>query len=432
MNIITFQGSNIQLIREIDNQRHVGYKTFNNVFLTGRNLFYPNVLLYPTNHSRDGSESELHSPYDEKIMSLNKDSFYDNKFTGEILYSHREPATKSLKIPVFFFIYNFDNYYHFLYDTVPYLYTFLHLKKTVPQLKLLVNYPNKQRSDFYPFNLDILYKLVHPGDVLLHEENTVYETIYVSSSLTHGGFSNSPPRKEIYELYSQMKDKIVVNPFYNDYENIYVSRRTWINKDTSNIGTNYTTRRKMMNEDELVAELESRGIREVFTENMTIDEKIQLFSRAKMVIGSIGGGMANLLFSPSITRSICLVTPHFLTINYRFKFSMEHTDITYFDDIHTYTEDNDIPLYCRVKMRGGSQDKNKDRIGEISGFNSVSGKYEIQLSSNDVAGFNNEIAFETIMAHSSEFDLLDNGLNSPYIVDISKLIRTLENTIRHG
>jgi hypothetical protein len=270
--------------------------------------------------------------------------------------------------------------------------------------------------------------LVHPDDVLLHEENTVYETIYVSSSLTHGGFSNLPPRKEIYELYSQMKEKIVVNPFYNDYENIYVSRRTWINKDTSNIGTNYTTRRKMMNEDALVAELETRGIREVFTENLTIDEKIQLFSRAKMVIGSIGGGMANLLFSPSTTKSICLVTPHFLTINYRFKFSMEHTDITYFDDIHTYTEDNAIPLYCRVKMRGG----NEGRIGEISEFNSDSGKYEIQLSINDVAGFNNEIVFETITANSSEFDLLDNGLNSPYIVDISKLIRTLENTIRHG
>ena len=428
MNIVIFQGSNIQLIHEIDNERHVGYKTLNNVFLTGRNLFYPNVLLYPTNNSSDGSsESELHSPYDEKIMSLNKDSFYDNnKFTGEILYSQREHATQS--IPVFFFIYNFDNYYHFLYDTIPYLYTFLHLKKTVPQLKLLVNYPNKQRGDFYPFNLDILYKLVHPGDVLLHEENTVYETIYVSSSLTHGGFSNFPPRKEIYELYSQMKEKIAVNPFYNDYENIYVSRRTWINKDTSNIGTNYTTRRKMMNEDALVAELETRGIREVFTENLTIDEKIQLFSRAKMVIGSIGGGMANLLFSTSTTKTICLVTPHFLTINYRFKFSMEHTDITYFDDIHTYTENNAIPLYCRVKMRGG----NEGRIGEISEFNPDSGKYEIQLSSNDVVGFNNEIAFETITAHSSEFDLLDNGLNSPYIVDISKLIRTHENTIKHG
>jgi len=407
-----------------DNKRIISYSIFNNIALTGRNLFFPNILLYK-DVCTEYDIFELYSPYDEKIMSLNKETFYDdNKFIVNIEYSIK----KSYISPVFFFIYNFDNYYHFLYDTIPYLYTFLHLKKTIPQLKLLVNYPNKQMSDFYPFNLDILYKLVHPDDVLLHEENTVYETIYVSSSLTHGGFSNLPPRKEIYELYSQMKEKIVVNPFYNDYENIYVSRRTWINKDTSNIGTNYTTRRKMMNEDALVAELETRGIREVFTENLTIDEKIQLFSRAKMVIGSIGGGMANLLFSPSTTKSICLVTPHFLTINYRFKFSMEHTDITYFDDIHTYTENNAIPLYCRVKMRGS----NEGRIGEISEFNPNSGKYEIQLSSNDVAGFNNEIVFETITANSSEFDLLDNGLNSPYIVDISKLIRTLEKTIKHG
>jgi hypothetical protein len=223
-----------------------------------------------------------------------------------------------------------------------------------------------------------------------------------------------------------MKQQIIVNPLYNDYEKIYVSRRTWINKDVSNIGTNYTTRRKMMNEDDLVAELEARGIREVFTENLTIDEKIQLFSRAKMVVGSIGGGMANLLFSPSTTKSICLVTPHFLTINYRFKFSMEHTDITYFNDIQTFTEDNEIPLYCRVKMKGG---KYNDRIGEICGYDSVSRNYDIQLSSNDVAGFNNEISFESILSDPSEFDLLDQGLNSPYIVTISKLIHILDENI---
>jgi hypothetical protein len=372
-------------------------------------------------------ERELFSPYDEKIMSLNKDSFYDNNiFTEEILLSEGEHNKISVNIPVFFYIYNFDNYYHFLYDTIPYLYTLLQLKKTIPELKLLVNYPNKQKKDFYTFNLDILYKIVEPHDILLHDENHIYETIYVSTSLTHGGFSNKHPRKEIYELYSRMKQQIIVNPLYNDYEKIYVSRRTWINKDVSNIGTNYTTRRKMMNEDELVAELEARGIREVFTENLTIDEKIQIFSRAKMVVGSIGGGMANLLFSPSATKSICLVTPHFLTINYRFKFSMEHTNITYFDDIQTFTEDNNIPMYCRVKMKDG---KYKDRIGEIYGYDAVSGNYDIQLSSNDVAGFNNEISFESILSDPLEFDLLDQGLNSPYIVNISKLIHILDENI---
>ena len=441
MNIITFQGSDIQqlvssvqpnvaqcstlfpIIHETVDERNIGYKTFKNVFLTGRNLFYPNVLLYTTTQP----VHELFSPYDEKIMSLNKDSFYDNNvFTEEILLSEGEHNKKIVKIPVFFFIYNFDNYYHFLYDTIPYLYVFQQLKKTIPELKILVNYPNKQKTDFYPFNLDILFKLIQSDDILLHDGNNIYETMYVSTSLTHGGFSNKPPRKELYDLYSQMKQHIVVNPFYNDYENIYVSRRTWINKDISNIGTNYTTRRKMMNEDALVSELESRGIRELFTENLTIDEKIQLFSRAKMVVGSIGGGMANLLFSPSTTKSICLVTPYFLTINYRFKFSMEHTDITYFDEVQTFTEDNDIPLYCRVKMKDGNY---KDRIGEICGFNSVSGNYDIQLSSNDVAGFNNEISFESIMSNPSEFDLLDQGLNSPYVVDISKLIHLLDENI---
>ena len=40
---------------------------------------------------------------------------------------------------------------------------------------------------------------------------------------------------------------------------VYISRRTWINKDKSNIGTDYTNRRKMMNEDLLVEELTKLG-----------------------------------------------------------------------------------------------------------------------------------------------------------------------------
>ena len=51
--------------------------------------------------------------------------------------------------PVFFFIYNTDNYYHFIYDTLPYLITYNHLKSDISNLKLLMNY---QEFHLYFFN----------------------------------------------------------------------------------------------------------------------------------------------------------------------------------------------------------------------------------------------------------------------------------------
>ena len=186
--------------------------------------------------------------------------------------------------------------------------------------------------------------------------NNIYDIIYVSSSLTHGGFSNNLPRKEIYEIYDIIKNNIInnnINDKYKSLKKIYISRRTWINNDISNIGTNYTTRRKMINEDTLVDILVSKfDFNEIFCENLTTDEKIYIFLNADLICGSVGGGMANLLFSNSKTQSIIINTPYFLEINYRFKFSMENTNYKYFNDVNTFfTENsNNISLFTRCKI----------------------------------------------------------------------------------
>lgn len=428
MNITSFkEDSNyIIFIKKDINDRNIGFAEFNVVKITGRNLFYPNVLL---NNSSDNNKY-LINPYDEKIMSLNKSSFYDNNIfdISKNVTNESFKTTNIIDFPVFFFIYNFDNYYHFLYDTLPYLYTYFHLKQIYPELKLLVNYPNFNKKDFYKFNIDILSKLIDiKNDLIVHNSTNVYKTLFVSSSLTHGGLSNVAPRKEIFQLYEIMANSILINPKYYSYEYIYISRRTWIHNDTSNIGTNYTTRRKMINEDNLVEELTKLGIKEIFAENLTIDEKIQLFSRAKLIIGSIGGGMANLLFSNSETKSIVIVTPDFLNINYRFKYSMEHTDITYFNEVKTYSEPNTIPLFCRAKIIKEGDYNNK--IGEIFEYNKETMEYKINISNNDVAGFNNDIVFVCESFTKKHLELLDNGLNSPYIVDIPQLISIVKDKI---
>ena len=424
MDIISFKNINFTEIFKIDEtNRNIGYSLLNDVFIVGRNYFYPNILLL--------SEEKIISPYDEKIMSLNKDSFYDNN--KYYLDNDLKIGSMIINKPVFFLIYNFDNYYHFIYDTLPYLFTYLYLKKNIPDLKLLLNYPNKNLEKLYKFNTDFLEKIININDIIIHNVKDVYiyKKIYISTSLTHGGFSNNPPRKEIYQIYDLIKNNIKyenINEKYinldNNFKKIYISRRTWINKDNSNLGTDYTTRRKMMNEDELVNELNKKGFIEIFAENLNSDEKIYLFSNADVICGSIGGGMANLLFSKNETKSVVFITPFFLDINFRFKYSLEHTDITYFNDIITHKENNKIPLYCRVKMIN-EKSKYFSKYGEIIEYDKDKDKYLVNISNNDVAGFNNNIKFDNDFFNDIEFVLLDQGLNSPYIIDINKLIRFL-------
>ncbi len=427
MNIESFKNHNYKKIFEADHsKREIGYGLYKNVLFTGRNHFYPNVLLF--------ADEKLINPYDEKVMSLNKDSFYDdNIFCLDNNISIKKENSKNvIGNPVFFFVYNFDNYYHFLYDTLPYLVTFYYLKKEIPNLKIVINYPNKDKTEFYKFNNEFLEKLIDTDDLIIHNENNIYNEIYVSSSYTHGGYSNEPPRSEIFSIYDKLKKNVClekVSKKYidekNKYEKMYISRRTWINKDTSNIGTDYTSRRKMMNEDELVLNLEKNGFIEIFAENLNTDEKIYLFSNAKMICGSIGGGMSNLLFSNKSTKTIVLVTPYFLDINYRFRFSMDMTNITYFDKITTSFEEGKHPLFVRVQITNDSLEDYK-KIGEIFGYTKEN-KYIVQLSNNDVAGFNQSIAFEKKEFGENDFKLLDKGLNSPYMTDIDLLLDKIKN-----
>ena len=415
MNIIQFKNYNYTLIKEKDDTcRDIGYTVIENCKLVGRNNFNPNVLLY---------NGKLISPYDEKVMSLNKESFYDdNKY--EITESEMSIEGSKYKDSVFFFIYNFDNYYHFLYDTLPYLYTYLYLKNKIPELKLLINYPNKFKKDFYRFNMEFLEKIVNKDDILLYQKEHIYSKIYISSSLTHGGYSNNPPRPEIYKIFQIIKSTVVLN--IKTPELIYVSRRTWINNDKTNIGTDYTNRRKMINEDILVEELTQLGFVEIFAENLTTDEKIKMFSNAKIIIGSIGGGIANLVFSNKSTKSIVLVTPYFLDINYRFKYSMESSDITYYNDIQTFKQNNSIPLFCRAKIIN-EESEYFNKIGEIVEF--TNNKYKVNISNNDVVGFNNLIKYQEEYFDNVDLELLDNGLNSPYTVNLTNLLFIIKNNL---
>jgi len=396
-----------QLFEKDENGREISIYKLNNCFATGLSLYYPNVLLQENN--------SLVLPLLERTMSLGTGTIYER--SGMIFTPKKNNDTKTIEnTPLFFFIYNTDNYFHFLYDTLPYLISYMDLKKTIPDLKLLMQYPNEQRRTFYPFVIELLELIdIHKDDIIIVNSNTNYNEVYISTSYTHDFDSNLPPRKEIYDFYKLFVEKVTQKHAQSQGqeqaqketpEKIYVSRRTWIHNDFNNIGTNYTMKRRMVNEDEYVDYLVQNGYTEVFTEKLTTIEKILYFSNATHVIGAIGGGISNVLFSPKTTKLEAIVSPTFLDVNKRFKYSLDCVDVYY--NINTSHVETDIyKMYMRVKT--------KDIIGEIEkidGNNLI-----VSYTDGTNTGWNSQCKYKQMTLSKNEVERLDNGLNSLWKLD---------------
>jgi hypothetical protein len=388
------------LFKKDENGRIINIYKMMNCCASGLNLYYPNVLLYT-------DENGLILPLLERTMSLNSGTIYEKRAMKYEYIANK--ISNICETPVFFFIYNTDNYFHYVYDTLPYLISYLDLKNTIPNLKLLMQYPNDQRKIFYPFVIEFLELLhIDVNDIVIVNENTYYKEIYISTSYTHDIDSNLPPRKEIYPFFKDIaanainkieKEKIIMET----PKKIYISRRTWLHNDFSNIGTNYTTRRKMINEDDLVAKLESEGYKEVFTEKLTTIEKIIYFANATHVVGAIGGGIANVLFSPETTYLEAIISPGFLDVNMRFKYSLECVNV-YYNYNTQHVETGKFKKYMRVKFDGG--------IGEIEEI--YDNKLLVSYTDGSNTGWNYACNFKRVEIFIDKVEKLDNGLNSSY------------------
>ena len=182
---------------------------------------------------------------------------------------------------------------------------------------------------------------------------------------------------------------------------------SWIHNDFSNIGTNYTTRRRLVNEDELVEKLKDEGYEEVFTEKLNTIDKILYFANATHVVGAIGGGISNVLFSPKSTKLEVLVSPTFLDVNKRFKYSLDCVDVNYnFNTKHV--DKSELKQYMRVKTKDGKI------VGEIEEING--NKITLSYSDGSNTGWNSQSIYKKLQLNVNDVEKLDNGLNSAWII----------------
>ena len=398
MEILHFKTQKIykNLFQKDENNREINIYKFFNSKITGHDLYYPNCLLY--------SENNLYLPLLEKTMSLNMGTIYENQ---NMKFDYNPKDNNTLKGNYFFFIYNTDNYFHFLYDSLPYLISYFELKKAIPDLTLLMQFPNPQKNSHYSFVIEMLELIgINDTDIEILNSNIEYENIFVSTSYTHDFDSNLPPRKEIYDFYQNISNKVLNICDKETPKKIYISRRTHLHNDFSNIGTNYTQRRKLVNEDELVDKLINNGYVEVFTEKLSTIEKIAYFANATHVVGCIGGGIANVLFSRPDTKLTAIISPTFLEVNKRFTYSLDCVEVFYDYNTH-HTESNKFKTYMRVKH------KYENIIGEIIQVKEKS--VIVQYTDGSNTGWNSNNTYKTKELNYENIDILDNGLNSPFI-----------------
>jgi hypothetical protein len=398
-----------------DSIRDSSIKELRNCTFTGRNTHYPNCLLE--------TQSQLVNPYDERVMSLQRDSFYDG---DEWEPTHITVPDTTYHSPAYFFVYNVDNYFHFLYDTLPYLVGYFELRKIIPDLHLVLETSHPKKQTLPPFVVEMLRLLGVSWTFV--DPFAVYSTVFVSTSLTHGQKSNAPPSIVAQTVWNRLTAAAIssqISSFPTQTpKRFYVSRRTWVHNQTANLGTNYTTRRCCTNEDAVVALLKTYNIEEVFLELLTTEEKVAYFQNAELVVGVVGGGMCNCLFSPPTTKVLCLNTPYFLDINQRFQHTMTHTNLTISDCTTHAAFAGNFPLYSRVKVNNSANPWN-GCVGEVEELPSPT-TILVRLSSNDIAGFSQDFPQAAYIFDAAELQAVDKGLNSPYVVDIQALEANLK------
>tara|TARA_Y100000592_G_scaffold49315_1_gene78063 strand:- start:2998 stop:4068 length:1071 start_codon:yes stop_codon:yes gene_type:complete len=301
-------------VKQISTERNINVGKFTDCIIEGHSIHYPQPLIK--------TENKLILPTIERFMSLGRGTVYE----PEMKWNCTNTNVKKVEMnPVFYFVYNCANYFHWIYDTIPYLYSYFKEKERIPNLKILISPPDGE-NDLYSFVYGTLALLgITKDDLIFLDKKTIYKTIIIGSSLTHNRMSLDPPHSSVFDIINSMSG------IPSTAKRIYISRRTWTREKSDNIGTDYTNERQCVNEDDIVNMLQKYGFEEIFCEDLSMAGKIGLFRNAEIVVGPIGGGLANVLFCKPNTKVVSINSPEFFPINERLKYALKHTDLHMFD-----------------------------------------------------------------------------------------------------
>ena len=68
--------------------------------------------------------------------------------------------------------------------------------------------------------------------------------------------------------------------------------------------------RRLLNEEEIAADLLTLGFETIFIEEMSVDEQIDLFQQAQWIVAPNGSALLNLIFADTTTKLLVLSQPN--------------------------------------------------------------------------------------------------------------------------
>lgn len=230
----------------------------------------------------------------------------------------------------------FQNYYHWLLEAMPRLFL---LRDKASSLKLILNIHS-------PSFIRQYVSLFGFKEIVYTEDDTIVKTDkIIFSTFTSRGLAMYEP--VFRDMVLWLFDKNGIQQNTNPQKNIFITRKN-------------AKYRRLLNEDEVIKYLTSKGFDIVTLENLTVKEQMQLFADSKCVIGTQGAGMANMIYS---THGKILITI----------IHEEHPDDAYYNETNI---NNTACYFFQCKGAGNFNYKNNDDItADMEKFKEVCEKY---------------------------------------------------------
>lgn len=203
---------------------------------------------------------------------------YESEFNS--FFEQQKPATHSVHLSGIYFVFSnvgFSNYYHVLTELLPRLEFFMPFKGKV---KLLV-------SEQIPSYLAEAFNL-------LGISKRDYHTIREGFAYTADTFITIPwglnfiPERFEFLNKELNHPTIKINSVNSSKKRLFVSRKN-------------ESFRTIENEEELLPILLANGFQIIDSQNLSLSEQIQLFSKAELICGPHGAGLSNLLWMNKAT-----------------------------------------------------------------------------------------------------------------------------------
>ena len=227
----------------------------------------------------------------------------DNRIVKEVSTTHNSPLIFSAKNYIqplkldqtvaYLQGIGINNYYHWMLQVIP---QFCLLRQVGIDLETIDKFAFLRLPTHLPFQNNTLNLLGIPDAKIV--ETSKHPLIQAKKLIVTSPIAGSPPRKLACDLVRDefLKHRLPAREKRADF--IYLSRKNAIY-------------RRILNEEELIALLDSFGFTSFCLETLSLLEQIDLFSQAKVIVAPHGAALTNLIFCNPGVKVIEIFAPSY-------------------------------------------------------------------------------------------------------------------------